>query len=501
MAFARRQCTPNTRVLILAGLRNWNMDTRSPNVYWMSGMAGTGKTTIACSLCAELERSGLLGASFFCSRSLPECQDVTRIVPTIAYQLARRSVHFQSVLCRVLSDDPDIGTRHPLKQFEKLMCDPLEEVKATLPPGLTIVIDALDECVDRNGAQLILETLFRHAMNLPVKFFVTCRPEPGVYETAQSKDSLTRSVLHLQEIERSLVQADIEVYLTEELASAGFSEAQIKLLADRAGSLFIYAATAVRYIRPGGTSAHSHRRLKAMLEMSSDSSNKQYEKIDELYAAVISNALNSDVSEPWEVETIRLILHTVICAREAMTIETLAGLLKLDDIDGARLALEPLRSVVYVSESTGLVSTLHASFPDFMLSHERSGSLVCNQKEHNKLLAQRCFETMSNSLFFNICNLQSSFAFDEDVSGLTERISAISAELFYACRYWGDHLELAEPSEVLRSLAEDFLSQRLLFWMEVLNLKQCIGAGGPILSQAHMWLQVGQCSANLTMEY
>jgi hypothetical protein len=294
-----------------------------------------------------------------------------------------------------------------------------------------------------------------------------------------------------------LVQADIETYLNDELTSVSLSSDQIKLLAERAGNLFIYAATAVRYIRPGDAPANSHRRLKAILDISPDSSDKKYEKIDVLYRSIISNALHNEELEHWELETITLLLHTVICAREPMTIEALAGLLKLDDIDGAQSALKPFRSIIHVSESSGLVSTFHASFPDYMLSLKRSGEFFCDLATHSELLARRCFEMMAGSLHFNICNIESSFVFDVDVPGLADRVDAIiSQQLFYACRFWGDHLEQARTSNELRPLIDDFLSQRLLFWVEVLNLKKCIGAGGPILSQAHKWLQVSECPAH-----
>jgi hypothetical protein len=88
---------------------------------------------------------------------------VTRIIPTIAYQLARRSSHFRSALCRVLHGDPDLGTRYLMRQLEKLICEPLLDAKEAVRTGLTIVIDALGECANRNGAQLVLDALFRHA--------------------------------------------------------------------------------------------------------------------------------------------------------------------------------------------------------------------------------------------------------------------------------------------------------------------------------------------------
>jgi hypothetical protein len=52
--------------------------------------------------------------------------------------------------------------------------------------------------------------LFRYASELPIKLFVTCRPEPSVHKKLYSQDVHTRSVLHLHDVEESLVQADIE---------------------------------------------------------------------------------------------------------------------------------------------------------------------------------------------------------------------------------------------------------------------------------------------------
>jgi hypothetical protein len=487
----RCMCTAGTRELILGNLSTWTNNPSAPKLYWMNGMAGTGKTTIAYTLCKRLNAAHQLGASFFCSRSLPDCRDAGRIVPTIAYQLARFSHPFQEALCQVLAVDPDIGDYDIMDQFEKLLKTPLLEVKETFPDDVVVVIDALDECADAKSAQLVLDMLFRYVSELPIKFFVTCRPEPSVHTKLYSKDAHTLSVLHLHDVEESLVQADIETYLNAELTSISPSPEQVKLLVGRAGKLFIYAATAVRYILPDGMKVDHHKRLKTMLAATSGSQNRAHDEIDELYTIILAAAINNKRLEREERDNILLILYTTICAREPLMIKELAALLRLEDEDAARSALEPLRSVLHVPESGGLVSTLHASFPDYMLSRDRSGDFFCDLEVHSELLARRCFEMMSDSLRFNICDLESSYLFDEEVPDLPARIDkAIPSQLFYACRYWGDHIEHAGMSDRLPSLIDDFLSQRLLFWMEVLNLKHCIGAGGSMLLQGYIWLKV-----------
>ena len=59
-------------------------------------------------------------------------------------------------------------------------------------------------------------------------------------------------MLHLHDIEESAVEADIKKYLTDAFytMSPRPSSYQVEQLANHAGRLFIYAATAVRYIHP-----------------------------------------------------------------------------------------------------------------------------------------------------------------------------------------------------------------------------------------------------------
>jgi chloramphenicol 3-O-phosphotransferase len=112
---------PDTCTKIRMELHDCANKPDSPKMCWLSGMAGTGKTTIACSICDELDKAYQLGANFFCSRLLPDCRDVTRVVPTIAYQLASFSYPFRSALCDVLSSDRDLSTYNMDTQFDKLI--------------------------------------------------------------------------------------------------------------------------------------------------------------------------------------------------------------------------------------------------------------------------------------------------------------------------------------------------------------------------------------------
>ncbi|KAB5590911.1 hypothetical protein CTheo_5637 [Ceratobasidium theobromae] len=495
----RRTCTEGTRTAILSGMETWSCDLDAPELYWMDGMAGTGKTTIACSFSKMLEGRKQLAASFFCTRTSPECRQVSRIVPTIAYQLARYSVPFQSTLCEILGNEPDIGSKNVVKQVERLLVEPLAKVREAMPDNLVVVIDALDECEDRHGVKLVLDLLFKFAPNLPLKFFVTSRPEPEIYEKMVAQSRNSREVLHLHEIEKSLVKADIELFLREELSFMEPSDDAISQLVERSGNLFIYAATLVRYVRPAKRSANPQRRLKSALAITSESTSK-YAEVDALYMAVLESVLDEEGMDSEELEDVRIVLQTVLCGQEPITIETLTTLASMETTEHTLSALQLLRSVLHFSDSSGLVSIFHASFPDFMFDGKRSGPFFCDMAKHNELLARQCFEVMKKQLRFNICNLESSFVPDSVVPNLEGRIKqAISPTLSYVSRYWGDHLRLASYSDELRTVLQAFLSIRLLFWMEVMNLKRDMGRGIQILVMAKVWLQAINLSPDLEL--
>ncbi|KAG8759721.1 hypothetical protein FRC11_001541 [Ceratobasidium sp. 423] len=480
----RRDCTPMTREQMLAKLESWARDANCGKICWMNGMAGTGKTTIANTFCAMLGRTCGLGASFFCSRLLPECRDVKLIFPTIAYQLARFSRPFRNVLSQVLERDPDIYTRALRFQFDGMILGPLREVARSLPTGVVVVIDALDECDDVNGVGQVLDTLLAFASETPIKFLVSSRPEPQIRRRVGNIES--QLILH--ELDHEVVQADIATYLRAELASMFLSDLQMSALVERAGILFIFAATLVRYIDVDNALVDSRERLDVILSTPALSSTRNKD-IDTLYHIILAAALGSSGIEPWERERIKLVLDTVICAQEPLTVDALAGLLDLGNAGRVSRALEPLWSVLHVSRSNGLVSTLHASFPDYILDRGRSKEYWCDPQAHNGKLAALCLERIRrNERQFNICDIKSSYVPDDQVPGLRERINQeIPLELMYACCYWSMHLDLGGPSPQRADLLFDFISERLLLWMEVLNLKKCPDLGGKILEQARKW--------------
>ena len=133
----------------------WARNLQTQNVFWLNGLAGTGKSTIAQSFSDILAGKGFLGASFFCSRDYLSRRELKNIFPTLAYQLACHYPHFRSFIVKTIKRDPTLAHTSLISQLENLLIGPLSEAKVSC----VIVIDALDECIDDQPASAILSVL------------------------------------------------------------------------------------------------------------------------------------------------------------------------------------------------------------------------------------------------------------------------------------------------------------------------------------------------------
>jgi hypothetical protein len=208
----RRACTEMTRTAILETIGIWAIDLTMPKIYWLNGMAGTGKTTITYSLSIFLKSRNILGATFFCSRLVDDCAKVDRIFPTIAYNLARNYPPLALTILKALKNDPDVANRTIKQQFTDLVVKPIRESATELAGRpIVVVIDGLDECANQPDVRALLSVIFQHSSELPLKIFITSRPEQVLRVGFNRQKSENYSKLVFHDTERDIVNADIRL--------------------------------------------------------------------------------------------------------------------------------------------------------------------------------------------------------------------------------------------------------------------------------------------------
>jgi hypothetical protein len=510
----REVCTPGTRVRILDDIITWAKNTSpgSPNVYWLFGQAGSGKSTIAYSVTRRFEFAGdpndmiILGGNFFCSRQFEETRLSKCIIRTIVHHLALK--------CRAFADqlsDADFETvnQNVRAQLEDLLIAPWQASKPywcpdplNPPPHYLIVIDALDEIDGTGGSEFLrdlLEVIGKNENRLQgLKFFVTSRPDPNLVRHVNSLKS--KQLYRLEQVPPEEAQDDIRTYLKAELPHFAGCEEIENLVALTAG-LFIYAATIVKYLGRRGLS--EQKSFLTTLLASSSSSNLQslstgvpFILLDTLYSQILKQAFRdfSPKDNGWEDR--RSILHTFLCTAERTSTSVVADLLFASDYtDVAEKLFLDLHAVLY--RQRGRVLAYHKSFSDFILDKDRSRNFWCNQAIHHRLLADACFRCMKDGLCFNIANIPSSFVLDVDDPMLTDAVKEnIAPVLSYSSRNWSYHLSAAASSipDGLHDSILDFLQLRALFWIEAMNLLGLRGLCGSILLTVHDWVISSQAS-------
>ena len=162
---------------MLTEIESWAKDFDQSQIFWLNGLAGTGKSTIAQTIAERLFAERLLGASFFCSRDSEDRSNLQLIFPTIAFQLARKYPDFRSHFVSLLRTNPDVVHESLYSQMEKFIAKPLREARIST----VVVIDALDECKDDEPSSAIPSVLDRFVGDISrVRFFITGRPEPRI---------------------------------------------------------------------------------------------------------------------------------------------------------------------------------------------------------------------------------------------------------------------------------------------------------------------------------
>ncbi len=114
------RCFKGTRTAILKNIRDWLdrpiSESGSPiePIYWINGIAGIGKSTIARTVAEDEDSRKCLGASFFFSRQEKDLLDAKLFIPTIAHQLAQSYPEVRSSIVQVLQEDPHIVNKSSL---------------------------------------------------------------------------------------------------------------------------------------------------------------------------------------------------------------------------------------------------------------------------------------------------------------------------------------------------------------------------------------------------
>jgi len=286
-------------------------------VCWLRGPAGTGKSTIAHTIAEICDQKGKLAATFFFSRGKGDREDINKLVPTLAYQIAKNVPQLQAQMRRVLREDPTILSLQLGKQFSKLIVQPLSLIER--PDPFLIIIDGLDECSAKEGVQELIKLLGRTVADErhPFLFLLTSQPEPDILYAFESylpdkpvyqlalEDSVDDVRTYLQDHLRNLRQRYHSIMKYE--PKPWPSRRHLEELVTKSQGLFIYASTLVQYVDDGKGPPPQEKLRKA---------SKVHAGVDPLYIQVMTTCdshtqslitiIPPDLQLFWQINSCRL---------------------------------------------------------------------------------------------------------------------------------------------------------------------------------------------------
>ncbi|KZW01278.1 hypothetical protein EXIGLDRAFT_761029 [Exidia glandulosa HHB12029] len=497
-------CTKGTRVALFAHLRKLLLGDLTANVVWLSGRAGTGKTTIARSICMELENDGMSVVSFFIRHDVADRRSPMRILHSLVYQLAAVFSH----VCEAV-EIAEAKTFHlPIhQQIDRLVKKPLARVAAaSFGPSCLIVVDAFDECDLARGTNCDLLLCLIDAIPggplSPVRLLITSRDTPRTRQKSSAHPTIP-FVHHVDETNTaSEANDDILRYLSASfegirsylsatygvtIPSTWPSEHDLQILTRRSGGLFAYAATVVRLVFDVDTAAGPQNdpaepielRLASIMQEPSTVylPSHSHGSLYALYSRVMKRSLqlehdasDDDVRKARRFNDLRSLIGTLVVLQDPLAASALKSLLS----GALPLGILPravhsqtvdifLRSLLPILRASGsnesAIEIHHASFSDF-ITQCRQSCFHIDAHELHAGLALRCLTLiMAPDDPTGV-----SFDFHLGCMARDHDSSLLSAELTYACKHWVTHLRASEgttsPPELLAAI--DCLYERVL---------------------------------------
>lgn len=476
-------CLGNTRVELQQRIAEWARDRNGHKpMFWLNGMAGTGKSTIARTVAKSFSDKGQLGASFFFKKGEDDRGNAARFFTTIATDLMCRIPDLMPSIRRAINADPAICERALKSQFEKLILQPFSEINQALPRtmAIVVVIDALDECDREEDIREILRLLSQAKDITSVWFqvFLTSRPELPIRLGFKQLSNTTYQDLVLHEVPKQTIEKDITLFLQHELEGIREqrslsphwpSEDQIQALVQMTVPLFIFAATACRYV--GDNRGNPKKRLDTILQYQTA---PEVSKLDKTYLPILNQLFNDvdEDKEQWSSE-FRDIVGSIIVLESPLSIISLAELLDIlkEDIS---CRLDLLHSVLSISmDENTPVRLLHLSFRDFLLDPQKRGKCPfwVDERETHERITSKCLQLMSSpkGLRQNMCNLSRPGTPRSEID--QRKIDCcLQPEIQYACRYWVHHLKQSENYIRDNDSVDAFLQKHFIYWLEAMSL-------------------------------
>ena len=488
------QCLNGTRTEILREVIDWvnNTDAATPQIFWLHGEAGKGKSAIAHTIALHAQNLGILGSCFCFSRVRQHEGLHKKLFPTIARDLADRDLPLRLLLAEVTANVRSLRVTEDItEQWQKFILEPLSQLQDSSTGNVVVVIDALDESGGEATRTTVLEVLATRGAELPgnVRILLISRPLVDIGEVLNTARPVR--TMSLDDIDDQLAMRDIHLYISTRLKKLPglFSDEDFRRLAEKSDGLFEWARLACDFLYPG-VGVIPQNRFQGIISHTSTGK----AALDEMYTALLKDLTRGSSNV---LHVFRSVMRQILWLTEPLSIDALNAMRCKFHLESDRYPVESILNFMTsllsgTSQRSIPICPLHASFYDFLLDGKRSKEFVIDESDIQHDLTLASLWVMHDGLKFNICNLPTSYTCNSEVPDLAKRVDDhIPSHLLYCCRFWAHHLQQSEYDSDLAQCLKGLVSgEKFLFWLEVLGICKCIEEARWALTLAERWLQV-----------
>lgn len=340
--------------------KDW-LSTDCPQLLWLLGPPGIGKTSISCFLVEKLQKSSAFIVCYFCDDKIKGRRTATDVLRGILWQLFKR----REDLFELIKDDYRVKKESLTENLDD-MWDMLLTILPSICDPVYLILDALDECDVLSRKELLMR--IEH-LDLPKDFriLITGRPEADIDDTARVIGvSLTMN--------GSNIKNDLEAFITTKVNRLRMVKREFtpELLTDierslriNASGTFLWVSLIIGDIGDARTTIQGRKKLESLPT-----------GLPETYDRLMANIQKE------ELEVALLILQWLVVSARPMEVIEMATALTLDAsprwavdraptakvVEDRKDAFRSCGMLVNYNEIDDTVTLFHQSVKEYLLA-------------------------------------------------------------------------------------------------------------------------------------
>lgn len=471
---------PHRWILDNTTFKKWKEDQHS-RLLWVKGDPGKGKTMLLCGVIDSLRNSmpqTVLVSYFFCQATDSRINSATAVLRGLLYML----VHQQPSLVSHVREKYDHAGRSLFEEanawiaMTEIFADVLQDNSLSTT---YLIVDALDECVT-DLSKLLSFIAKQSSVSSRVKWIVSSRNWPDIEEELERAEHKTRLSL---ELNAGSVAAAVKIFIaqkTRQLAqdkryTPELEDKVLQHLTSNANDTFLWVGLVCQDLKRTRT----WNVVKKLAQFPPG--------LGSLYRRMLQQIRESDSTELClQVLAVTVILYRPVTVAELVV---LTGQLTdfANDLDSVQEIIRLCGSFLTLRNDT--VYFVHQSAKNFLIREASDKVFPYGQRCVHRKVFKKSLTVLQKSLRRDMYNLQApGYTIGDVKPPLLDPLVASR----YSCVF--DHLcdSIFETTACNANndledftIANTFLRQRYLYWLEALSLCRSVAEG--VVSMTKLW--------------